>query len=279
MKGKQTLLWIVFVLCLTSYAQNTMAGLSRFDGISSRWKGFEKVSFLVGGRDAYVIFPKELATGNPWVWRARFPTWHADMDLMLLEQGVSIAYIDVKNLYGSPTAISHWDAFYAMMVSKEMSKKPALEGVSRGGLICYNWAKKNPEKVACLYLEAPVCDIKSWPGGKGAGQEDSDNWKRAQKAYGLDEAGMMAWADNPLDDLDALAEAKVPIYTSIGLNDNIVPPVENTLKLMQRYIELGGSFTVHPMTRSLQKLEGHHFLIEDPERIFNFIQFHLGLEK
>ena len=85
---------------------------------------------------------------------------------------------------------------------------------------------KGFEKIACIYLEAPVCDIKSWPGGKGVGAGSSNDWKNAQQAYGLDEAGLLAWDDNPFENLEALAKTKVPIYTAIGLQDKIVPPYD-----------------------------------------------------
>lgn len=242
-----------------------------FEGKSSKWKGFEKVSFEVDGREAFVVLPEEQADGNPWVWRARFFGWHSEMDVMLLEKGVTIGYIDVKNLYGSPKAVAHWDAFYVFMQENGMAEKPALEGVSRGGLICFNWAKRNPDKVSCIYVEAPVCDIKSWPGGKFGGKGAPNDWKNAQAVYELDEVGLMAWADNPIDNLEALAKAKVPVYTAIGLDDLVVPPKENILKLMERYIALGGPFAVYPMTIGEQKLDGHHFPIEKPERIADFI--------
>jgi sialidase-1 len=244
---------------------------AEFEGAVSKWKGFEKVSFEVNGQRAYVVLPETPVEGNPWVWRARFPTWHAEMDQELLKRGISIGYIDVANLFGSPVAVAHWDEFHTHMVSNGMSERVALEGVSRGGLICFNWAKKNPEKVACMYLEAPVCDIKSWPGGMGSGKGAAKEWGKTQDAYGHDEAGLLAWADNPIDNLEALALAKVPIYTAISLKDQIVPPTENILKLMERYVELGGPITIYPMTEGEQKLEGHHFPLEHPERIVDFI--------
>lgn len=247
-----------------------------FEGTASDWGGFKKVAFEVDGRHAFVVLPKKPAKGNPWVWRARFFGWHSAMDRELLAKGVAIGYIDVANLYGSPKAVAHWDAFHAFMVSNGMSPRPAIEAVSRGGLIAFNWAKRNPKKVACIYVEAPVCDIKSWPGGFGTGLGSSNDWKMAQAAYGLDGEGLAAWNDNPLDHLEELAAAKVPIRASIGLRDRVVPPDENFFRLMNRYVHLGGPVCVFPMTEGRQKLNGHHFPIEHPERIAAFILSNLN---
>ena len=64
--------------------------------------------------------------------------------------------------------MKHMTAFYDELTGRHgLAKKTVLEGFSRGGLFAYNWAAANPEKVACIYGDAPVCDFKSWPGGKG----------------------------------------------------------------------------------------------------------------
>ena len=86
-------------------------------------------------------------------------------------QGFHIVYMQVPNMLGCPQAVRHWNAFYRELTEKYgFARKAALVGLSRGGLYCYNWAAANPEKVACIYGDAPVCDFKSWPGGKGKGR-------------------------------------------------------------------------------------------------------------
>ncbi len=86
-------------------------------------------------------------------------------------EGFHIAYVNVQNLYGSPTALDAMDKFYDH-VTREYGLMPkvALEGFSRGGLFALNWAARHPERVACIYNDAPVCDFKSWPGGRGKGK-------------------------------------------------------------------------------------------------------------
>jgi sialidase-1 len=60
----------------------------------------------------------------------------------------------------------------------------------------------------------------------------------------------------------------------VGLQDKIVPVKENTLPLITKYIDLGGIATVVPCSKGKQKLEGHHFPIETPRLVADFIQYH-----
>ena len=69
-----------------------------------------------------------------------------------------------------------------------------------------------------------------------------------------------------------LAAEKVPVLHMIGLKNEIVPPDENSLVLIDRYIRLGGPATVVPCTKGKQDLNGHHFEIETPELVADFIK-------
>ena len=230
---------------------------------------FTREHFNFHGKAAWLMKPKVSALGNPWVWRAHFPDWHTQTDSILLKRGFHVAYVNTNDMFGSPAAMQIWDDFYEYLVSeRRLATKVALEGVSRGGLYVYAWAKRNPLKVSCIYAEAPVCDIKSWPlkhGSKG-------DWSLLLKSYGLTEAEAISFSDNPLDNLKGLAACKVPILHVISLDDKIVPNDENTFRLVENYIKLGGKATVWPMTKGEKSLQGHHFLIENPEQIADFIE-------
>ena len=239
------------------------------------WHGFKKNAFQFNGIPAYYVEPTNPLPGNPWVWRAHFPNWHIALDSLLLEKGFYVAYINTNDQYGAPSAMMVWDDFYDYLTTKlHFAHKAALEGVSRGGLYIYGWAKRNPDKVSCIYAEAPVCDFKSWPGGIGKGKGNADNWKELQNIYGLTEEQAMNYKDNPIDNLEGLAAFKVPVLHVIGLNDKIVPPEENTFLLVERYMKSGGPATVYPMTRGEQELNGHHFEIEHPDWWADFIFNH-----
>jgi len=245
-------------------------------GKQSQWHGFARNDFTHGGRKCILVSPKKAAAGAPWVWRARFFGHEPQADVALLKLGYHIAYCDVGGLFGSPTAVKHWNSFYGM-ATKEfgLAKKPALEGMSRGGLIIYNWGAANPDKVACLYGDAPVCDFKSWPGGKGNGKGGGGAWQACLKAYGFSEDQALSFKGNPIDNLKPLAEAKIPILHVVGAADVVVPVAENSAIIEERYRKLGGEITVI----SKPGIGHHPHALKDPKPIVEFVVKHTSSKK
>ncbi|MEO1860911.1 MAG: hypothetical protein ABGZ19_13525, partial [Verrucomicrobiales bacterium] len=115
----------------------------------SQWHGFERQDFSSDGLKCILVIPASAAKDSPWVWRARFFGHQPQADIELLKKGFHIAYCDVGGLFGNEVAVDRWDRFYNILTEdRGLSKRPALEGMSRGGLIIYNWASKNPKKVS-----------------------------------------------------------------------------------------------------------------------------------
>ena len=147
--------------------------------------GFCGYQFDCDGAACKIVKPYKEAKGKPWVMRARFWGHQPQTDIALLEQGFHIAYCDVADMYGADKAVKRWNKLYAKMVKEGFHKKVVLEGMSRGGLIVYNWAAQNTDKVACIYADAPVMDIKSWPMGRGASEGSDDDVRQLLSAYGF----------------------------------------------------------------------------------------------
>ena len=257
---------IILIVALSTFLQ------ARGQDKTSTWKGFEKVQLNIDGHEAYYVKPAQPLPGNPWVWRASFPDWHTEIDSILLTKGFYVVFVNVDDQYGSPAALQVWDQFYTHLTTKlNFAPKAALEAVSRGGLYAYGWAKRNPDKVSCIYAETPVCDFKSWPGGKGKGPGDAKAWEQLKQVYHFTEEQAIAYHDNPIDNLEGLASFRVPVLHTIGLDDKLAPPNENTYLLAQRYIALGGPVSIHPITQGPIELQGHHFKIDRPDYYAGFI--------
>lgn len=220
---------------------------SVFPGAITNWEGFERHDFDFEGKPAIVVVPPHPLPGKPWAWRGEFFGAYANADAELVAKGFYLVYLRVPDLFGSPTAVKYWDDFYAELTGRYgLAKKVALIGLSRGGLYCYNWAEANPDKVACIYADAPVCDIKSWPGGKvknlGQGGGSANEWSKMLAAYGFrSDAEAIAFRGNPIDHLEPLAKAGVPLLHVYGDADKTVPWNENTGVLAERYKKLGGN--------------------------------------
>ena len=221
--------------------------LSWPDDTIDTWKGHVRHTITIDGCKAWVVEPKKPLPGNPWTWVMEFPNAFTDRTGVpqLLEKGFFHVHIQVGNTFGCPAAVKHFDALYAAITAKGLAKKGTLIGLSRGGLYAYNWASQNPDKVVCVYGDAPVCDFKSWPGGKGKGKGSPGDWKALIKCYGFkDEAEALAWPKNPVDSLEPLAKAGIPLIHVVGDVDDVVPVAENTAIVEQRYKALGGTITV-----------------------------------
>jgi len=238
-----------------------------FPGSVTEWNGFPRHDFKLNGWDAILVEPPRAAEGRPWIWRTTFfDAWPA-ADIRLLHLGFHVAHVDIVEFFGNAEALRRMDAFYAFLRSnRHLAKATLLEGFSRGGLPAYNWAARNTDKLCGIYGDAPVCDFKSWPGGKGKGIGSPDDWRKCLAAYGLTEKEALRYSGNPIDSLLPLARSDIPILHICGDADKSVPVAENTAIVESRYRALGGRITV-----ILKPGIGHHpHSLEDPTPIIDF---------
>lgn len=239
-----------------------------FPGLKGKWKGFDQYTFAYQDREAIVVCPKHAATGNPWIWRPAFFGAFASVDEELLRRGFHVVYYDLTHLYGSPRARKSGTDFYWNMVRMYgLSPKVTLEGFSRGGLFAYNWAADHPDKVACIYVDAPVCNVFSWP---GRSPENAGLWKGLLEEWGLTDDQMNSFSGNPIDRLKPLADARIPVICVCGDSDKVVPFSENSAIVRQRYTAMGAPFEL-----ILKPGVDHHpHNLSDPAPVVDFIIRH-----
>lgn len=241
---------------------------------TSIWHGFERRDTTIeiagsGARRLTVIRPDHAHRARPWIWRARFFGHQPGADIELLRRGWHVVYCDVADLYGNDAALEFWDAAYDRLRDElGLHPKVVLEGMSRGGLPIFRWAARHPDRVAGIYGDAPVCDIRSWPGGKGEGKGHGPSWRTCLAAHGLEEASVDDWSGNPIDVLEPIAASRIPVLLVAGGSDDVVPYDENGAVLATRYRALGGQ--VHELVKPGG---GHHpHALKDPKPIVDFAE-------
>ncbi len=240
----------------------------------SLWHGYRRVAFPFMGHGAWVTFPKQAAPGNPWMWRARWPGYHDEIDVELLKHGYHTVHVNTGDLYGSPKAMAVWDAFYRHLTETYgLNPRAVLYGCSRGGLFIYNFADRWPERVAVIYGDTPVMDFTSWPEGKeGAGTRSESDWERLKQVYGFgSDAEAEAYEATPLNAAERLAKARLPIWHTVSAEDRIVPPKHNTEPFAKRFRAAGGEMAIH-WNPGPYALQGHHFPLNAVGPTVRFIE-------
>ncbi len=242
------------------------------------WHGHLRHRFTFRDHAAWVVEPKVARPGNPWSWCLIFPDAFTTRCAapQLVDAGFHHAFIDVGNTFGSPAALEILAAFHDELVRRGLAEKPALIGISRGGLFAHRYAAEHPTRVAAIYGDAAVCDTRSWPGGMAvgrAGKGSPPDWLTFKQLYGFpDDAAAVAWTGNPVDTLAPLAAAGVALIHVVGDADDGVPPAENALVVAERYKALGGTIEL------IRKPGvGHHpHGLDDPAPVVGFLIRHAG---
>lgn len=246
------------VVRLASRAESLAAKVAPRDAKTFNFHGYKGYEWGGGYK---IVEPKVVSNGNQWVLRARFWGHEPQVDQALLERGFHIAYCPVEDLFGSPEAVRLYDEFYAKMTAAGFAPRVVLEGMSRGGLIVYNWAAENADKVAAIYADAPVMNLSDWPFAKSAADK-----KQMMTVYGFkSDAEVLNFKGNPVDKAAKLVG--VPIIHVVGQADSVVYVRENTDRFKDSLQKAGAMMTV-----VRKEGVGHHpHSLKAPTTIVDFI--------
>lgn len=226
--------------------------------------------------NGFIISPEKALPGNPWIWRTTFPEYHDEIDQLLVKNGFHLCYLDVVAKLGSDSAIETMHHFYSYVRNQwGLGEKPALEAVSRGGLHAYRYAARYPQAIACIYADTPVMDLKSWPLKWNLA---SHNLQEALTSYGwTTNEELIAFQGNPIDLLPQIASAKIPLRHLISMNDQVVPPEENTLEAKKRLNQLGWDIDLVVVENGTGDY-GHHFPLIQISETVDFITNHTRIK-
>ena len=231
------------------------------------YHGFTEYNFQHDGLRCRVAAPKRTAKGAPWIWRAYYWGHQPQFEIAMLERGWHVAWYDVSNLFGSPKAVARWNTFYDFMQQQGFDAKPVLEGMSRGGPIIHNWAVANPKKAGGIIADNAVLDLRSWPGDfKKPDQAHAPLWEKVIEVYGFaDDAAARAYDKYPIDTVDQLKAAGIPLLYLVCGDDPVVPGKDNGYKAIKKL----GDYAQLIDKPGL----GHHpHSLRDPKPIVEFVQ-------
>lgn len=215
------------------------------------WMGGIRHKFLLLGQEAWIVEPPEPLKEKLYFhvpeWPDAFPERNGVKELLAL--GYYMIHIHVRNTFANEEALRRMKALYDFVQTLGFSPKGALIGMSLGGLFSFRYAARYPETVACIYADAPVCDLYY---RKRQGRNDPEEISRAY-GFGDQVEKLKDNAFSPVNNLQKLIQAKIPLLMILGLNDTVVYAEDNGLLLADRYKAAGGE--VELITRNNW---GHH---------------------
>lgn len=208
----------------------------------SEWNGFQKLDFEFEGHKAILVLPHKAVEGNKWMLKTEYFGAFPGFELEMLEKGYYLAYVESQTRWHVADDDDVKDHFCAFLHEEfELCEKCFPVGMSCGGMQAVYFAAAYPERVAALYLDAPVLNLLSCPAGVGIGT-DMMYFEFVQKT-GLTKEDLINYRNHPMDQIPKLLAAKLPVMLICGNADYVVPYKENGAVFYERYLAQGGDIT------------------------------------
>ena len=233
------------------------------------YHGYEQIGTTVGGREAIIVKPNVTPNGK-WALKTEYFDAFPSVQLSLLAKGYHLAYVkNVTRWYYPADTDAHLALANHMRDGWGLSEKCVIIGMSCGGMKGIYFASQYPERVSCLYLDAPVVNLLSCPFGLGRAN-CAHLRSEFVKVLGKDLSDFLAFRDHPLDRIPRLTANEIPLVLVSGDSDSTVPFEENGIHLKEAYEKAGCDFALHIKAGG----EHHPHSLEDNTPILDFIVNH-----
>ncbi|MBE6359547.1 MAG: alpha/beta hydrolase [Lentisphaerae bacterium] len=231
------------------------------------WYGFTRHHFHFEGIEAWIAEPHIPVGDGRWSWIAVWPEAYVKRVGVtnLLEHGFYHVHINTHPMRGSVRCMEIMGRFQDFLVSCGFAAKCCLVGLSWGGFFSLRYAQTFPEKVASIYLDAPVCSAAD------EGESISTEIRRKEicENFGMSFEELKSSPLNPLNSVKVLVDHAIPIMAVVGMEDTSVNIHTNFEIFEERLLALGGKITV-----IRRNFWGHHPHGLEPDETDKILAFH-----
>lgn len=235
----------------------------------TEWNGYKCIEFYFEERRCLLVCPEVPCEGKKWLLKTEYFDAFPYLELAMLKRGYHFAYIANITRWMVPDDVDVKDRFAKFLNERYgLHEKCVPVGMSCGGLHAVYFAAKYPERIAALYLDAPVMNILSCPAAVGRPAYTPIPYSEFEKATGITLSQLINYRNHPIDHKHELLAANLPIALVGGDSDIVVPYDENGACLAEYYRENGGT-----LLEIIKPGCGHHpHGLEDPTPLIEFIE-------
>lgn len=218
----------------------------------TEWNGYKCLEFEFLQRKAILVCPEMACEGNKWLLKTEYFGAFPTFELEMLELGYHVAYIQNKTRWHDISDDDMKEAFCEFLQQKfDLHEKCLPVGMSCGGMHAVYFAAKYPDRIAGIYLDAPVLNLLSCPAGVGIAHDDM--YEEFVRDTGLTKSDLINYRNHPIDCAGQLVNNQIPVFLVAGDSDSAVPYVENGKVLYDYYVQHGGDIVQVVKPRC-----GHH---------------------
>ncbi len=235
--------------------------------VKSEWNGYEKLEFTFEGRGAVLVCPHTPTPEKKWLFKTEYFGTFPRFELDMLARGYYVAHVDNITRWCLPEDTDVKPRFADFLIKEfGLCKRCVPVGMSCGGMQAVYFAAKYPEYVAAMYIDAPVLNLLSCPCGVGMATDRL--YAEFTKATGYTTSDMINYRNHPIDHVDELIDAKIPVFLVCGDSDKTVPYEENGKVLARMYRERGG--VIEEILK--ENCDHHPHGLEDTTPIQRFVE-------
>ncbi|MBQ2786282.1 MAG: alpha/beta fold hydrolase [Oscillospiraceae bacterium] len=228
------------------------------------WNDLRLERFVFEGRDALVVFPEEGTSNGRLILKSEYWDAFPTTEIELVKRGFHLCFIKNVNRWGTEEVLDTQARFVRYVAEKYgLQQKVVPVGMSCGGLIATKFGAKYPELVSCLYIDAPLLNLRT--------NGNPPSVREMLKVLGYaDVSELDNYFEMPIHKIPALVANKTPVIMVVGGSDVIVPFEANGALLEKAYREAGIEIEVYCKPEC-----GHHpHGLENCKPVLDFIMTH-----
>ena len=235
----------------------------------SVWNGFKMLDFVLDGRKAKLVIPNASNAGKNWLLKTEYFGAFPQFELDMLARGWHLAYIENQTRWHVPSDDDAKEMLCRHLVSEfGLAEACVPVGMSCGGMQAVYFAARYPQRVAALYLDAPVLNLLSCPCSMGQAREDSGMYEEMVQATGYTKSSLINYRNHPIDNIGPILENHIPIILVCGAKDQVVPYEENG-KVLYDIVKAADGEIVQIIK---PECDHHPHSLEDTTPIIRFVE-------
>ena len=235
----------------------------------TEYHGFKRIDFMFENTEAILVFPNSESNKKNWVFKMEYFDAFPDVELSLLKDGYYLAFLKNMNRWCMEEDLDKKKRFCDYLTKiYGLNEKCVPVGMSCGGLIATSFAIKYPEHVSVMYLDAPVLNLLSCPGGFGVAKNEL--LKEFLTVTGMTISELVCYRNSPIDKMESLKESKIPVVLIYGEQDIVVPFIENGM-ILKKYLD---EHNIPCLCIGKSNCAHHPHGLDDSSIIVDFIESH-----